>query len=548
MMNWLKQVWHVAKKDVRQFRWLLSVQVLATVMAVMAVVGPSSHMGGPGFPRAFPTSLDWYMVLIGLAILISAVVVQADSPSRSDAFWASRPLHPLAVLVAKGATLGVFLLAIPLVAEAMLLSKHAVPSAEMVSMLAQSLVTQAGIVVGAATLAALTANLSAFFMVGIGAGVAAAAVSSFMDNLLGGAFETLAPVEMAAPVLGLGLVVLAHQYSSRNLRRSVIGATLGGVMGLAIVGWTSGGYAEVSERPVTAPPDVVRTDLRWGAFEVEPVIRSNEAQPTSWTLSTTLRLADADPRFEYNLIGATMRLHLDDGTVIWQRIRRRTGLSPRGVRPGDLEWPLETLLTRHDVNEELADGEVAGVRIEVARLSLVELQSLSEHGGRLEFAGRVDALVLEDWGSLPLTPGAELNRETSRFRIQSIRPPGGSGPLLRFLSETTRSYLDIPEGGFTGYSNFALVNRELGVGFVVPVQTRGQRHAMVFAGGATATAFSHELDVPLIFSERGQVPAVDETWLRGAELMVMPAVSVGGYPIVAELEDVRIVLDESRMR
>ena len=97
MMSWLTQVWHVVKKDVRQFRWLLVVQVLATAMAVTAVVGPSSHMGGSGFPRVFPTSLDWYLVLVGLAVLISAVVVQADSPSRSDAFWASRPLHPLAV-------------------------------------------------------------------------------------------------------------------------------------------------------------------------------------------------------------------------------------------------------------------------------------------------------------------------------------------------------------------------------------------------------------------------------------------------------------------
>ena len=332
------------------------------------------------------------------------------------------------------------------------------------------------------------------------------------------------------------MAVLAHQYSSRNLRRSVVGATLASVIGVAIIGWTSGGYTELSEMPITAPPDVVRTDLRWGAFEVEPVTRSNAAQPTSWTLWTTVRLADADPRFEYNLLGGTARLHLADGTVIWQRIGRRTGLSPRGVRPGDLEWAFE------------ASDDEAGARIGVARLSLVELQSLAAHGGRLEFEGRVDALAVEDWGSLPLTPGAELNRESSRFRILSVRPPGGSGPFLRFFGETTRSYLDIPEGGHTGYTSFALVNRELGVGLVVPVQSRGQGHAMVFAGGSTAIAFAHELDVPLIFLESGQVPAVDETWMRGAELMVMPAVSVGGYPIVAELEDVRIELDESVLR
>ncbi|MEE8146315.1 MAG: hypothetical protein V3T24_01825, partial [Longimicrobiales bacterium] len=428
-MSWLTQVWHVAKKDVRQFRWLLALQVLATVMAVPAVVGSGSHIGGPGFPLSFP-SLDWVMVLAGLAVLISAVVVQADSPSRSDAFWASRPLDPLAVLMAKGATLGVFLLAIPLVAEAMLLLWHAVSPSEMVPMLAESLISQAGIVVAAATLAALTANLSAFFMVGLGAGVAGAAVIRVIDSLVGRAFDTLAPVEVLAPVLVLGAAVLAHQYSSRNLRRSVVGATLGGVIGLSILGWTSVGYAELSEMPVTAPPDVVRTDLRWGAFEVEPVSRSNAAQPTSWTLSTTVRLADADPRFEYNLLGATARLHLADGTVIWRRIRRRTRLSPSGERPGNLEWPFEA-----------SDDRAAGARIEVARLSLVELQSLAAHGGRLEFDGRVDALAIDDWGSLPLTAGAELKRESSRFRVLSVRPPGGSGSFLRFFAETTRSYL-----------------------------------------------------------------------------------------------------------
>ncbi len=228
MMSWLMQVWHVAKKDVRQFRWLLALQVLATVMTVTAVGASSNHMGGPGFPRMFPSpSLDWWVVLVGLAVFISAVVVQADSPSRSDAFWASRPLHPMAVLMAKGVTLAVFLLAIPLVGEVMLLSQHAVSPAEMVPMLAESLASQAGIVVAAATLAALTANLSAFFMVGLGAGVAAAAVGGVIDTVLGNTFDTLAPVEMLVPVLVLGLAVLAHQYSSRNLRRSFVGATLG---------------------------------------------------------------------------------------------------------------------------------------------------------------------------------------------------------------------------------------------------------------------------------------------------------------------------------
>ncbi len=165
-MSWWKQVWHVTKKDVREFRWVLGVQVLATVMAAAMVVDSGSH-GGPragGILLGLSNLVNPSMVLAGIAVLISALVVQADSPSRSDAFWASKPLHPLAVLTSKAVTLGVFLLALPLVAEAIALRQHAVSPAQMVPLLAESVISQAGIVVGAAALAALTANLSTFFV------------------------------------------------------------------------------------------------------------------------------------------------------------------------------------------------------------------------------------------------------------------------------------------------------------------------------------------------------------------------------------------------
>ncbi len=541
MMSWWTQVWHIAKKDVLQFRWLLALQVLATVMAATAVLDPGSHGGRPGFSRTISVGLDNiggpYMVLVGLAIFISAVVVQADSPSRSDAFWASRPLHPLAVLMAKGATLGVFLLGIPLVAEAIVLSEHAVSPVAMVPMLAESVIAQGGFVVAAATLAALTANLSAFVMAGLGAGVAGAAVIGVINNIDSDAFETLAPVEVLAPVLALGVAVLAYQYSSRNLRRSVVGVTLGSVVGLGILGWTGAGYTRMSEMPVTASPDVVRTDLRWGPFEVEPVPTSNGGEPQTWALRTTLRLADADARLEYVLLGATARLHMRDGTVHRRANPRRIELSPYRQWPGDFEWLFEP-----------PDDGAPMVGIEVAHLSWEEVQSLAANGGRFEFDGRVEVLAAEEWGSLPLTVGAERTGESSRLRVLSVRPAGGSGPFLTFFGETTQSYLDIPDGGRTSYTRYALVNRELGEGLVTPVVPRGFGHAMLFAGGSLALARVHELDVPWVFTESGRERAVDETWTDGAELMIMPTVSVGGYPVVAELEDVRIELDEEGLR
>ena len=65
---------------------------------------------------------------------------------------------------------------------------------------------------------------------------------------------------------------------------------------------------------------------------------------------------------------------------------------------------------------------------------------------------------------------------------------------------------------------------------------------------SVATGVLHDVGILWIFQESGQVPAVDATWMRGAELMIIPSVSVGGYPIVAELDDVHIELDQSALR
>ena len=211
----------------------------------------------------------------------------------------------------------------------------------------------------------------------------------------------------------------------------------------------------------------------------------NGGEPQTWALRTTLRLADADARLEYVLLGATARLHMADGTVHRRANPRRIELSPYGQWPGDFEWLFEP-----------SDDGASMVGIEVAHLSWEDVQSLAANGGRFEFEGRVEVLAAEEWGSLPLTVGAERTGESSRLRVLSVRPAGGSGPFLTFFGETTQSYLDIPDGGRTSYTRYALVNRELGEGLVTPVVPRGFGHAMLFAGGSLALARVHELDVP----------------------------------------------------
>ena len=52
-----------------------------------------------------------------------------------------------------------------------------------------------------------------------------------------------------------------------------------------------------------------------------------------------------------------------------------------------------------------------------------------------------------------------------------VRRPGGSGPLLRFFGETMHTYPGISVGGRMDFTRYALVNRGLGEGLVVPVKS-----------------------------------------------------------------------------
>jgi hypothetical protein len=92
-MNWHSQVLHVAVKDVRMGWWMILLFAVVVAAATAAAVERPVAFADVGFP--------WTLLGHVLAVVLCAVFVQADSPSRSDAFWVTRPLYPSAVLAAR---------------------------------------------------------------------------------------------------------------------------------------------------------------------------------------------------------------------------------------------------------------------------------------------------------------------------------------------------------------------------------------------------------------------------------------------------------------
>jgi hypothetical protein len=207
-MSWLAQVRHVAWKDIRQSRWILLVYVLIVTLATEQIVGPIDVE-----VSFLPTTL--LLVLLGIAG--SAVFVQSDSPSRSDAFWASRPFYGSA-LAAEKVTMLALLLAIGLGGEIIALEAFHVATGEFVATLAASVLTYGAWLLAAAMLGAVTRDLRTFtvsiIVVVVVSGIAG-------TTLLSGHAQE--PVIRLLAFIGavLGLIVFTLMYERRTRSRAL---------------------------------------------------------------------------------------------------------------------------------------------------------------------------------------------------------------------------------------------------------------------------------------------------------------------------------------
>lgn len=538
-MSMWKQVWHVMKKDVRQFRWLIAAQVLATGAATYSAMSPAVHQGQvPWMTREFAIQGAWSALMMFLAVMLTVFVVQADSPSRSDAFWASRPLRPLAVLLAKAATVIAFAVAVPAVGEVIVLASHDVTGADMVPLIGDGALLLLGMLVGAAVLAALTTDTAAFFAAGVAAVVGFTVVGFAVERLVfPSAFNDMTPVPVA--LLGglLGGSVLAYQYQRRNVRRSAWATVVGSVAGIVLLGAISA--PAMNSGAATVSSDIIRSDVRWGDFDVEPLPRGRADAGEAWALRTTIQLGDVDPRYEYALRTGFARLTLADGTELQSRIRsgplltsasgglvaawNELPLSPAGAGPVGSEWTVDPL------------AELVAERLVVAHLSQAQLDLLRAEGGRLDLVrARVDVKTASEIGTLPLEMGATAEAPGQRFSVLSVGTAGSAGSMADIRWERVREYMDRQVFMPLDYVGYAFVDPATRDGVMAP-STRQYRlgHAAVFVGGWSTLSYTVAVETPTVFEDGRTVPARSADWFANSELLLIGVSSIGDYPIEA---------------
>lgn len=509
-MKWHAQVVHVARKDLRMAGWL----ILAYVAVVVgATASTTEWVVIPG--TASPLWM-FVLVLLGMNILVS--LVQADSPARSDAFWATRPLYPLAVFGAKIAVALLLLLGLALLGQLVALLAHDVAAPDLPGLLAESALSYGRWLGVAAVIAALTRDLRTFLVVlvvgtiawGMGTGIIASRMgpreapgSSLILNI--------------AAVVSM-LLVLAHQYVTRNVRW---GVSIAGLLAFA-----SMLYPLAGSRASSASQEVPN-HLRLTGIRMEEV-RFQQMTGGGTQARLRLRLQGASKFHRYALISPAVRLHLPNGST--EDISMDQPFVPPGTPTLPFTEEFQWLGAHNSPGDSLFTLSID--------LSESQREALSRSGTRLVLRGAVEVQEPRVLPLLRLHPGVVAARRGERVRVEGVeRTAEDPSVKVRLSSVSSSRSPDSRRPGLFWAEPFtyALLNPQRREALAL---TRGASSgsdlALVLPGPRTSTETT-ELR-PVQRYPKTSLAQVGEEWLTQARLLIVRWAPVGSYPVTIETQ------------
>lgn len=242
---------HLLRWDARRLRWILalwtSVVVAYTVLVGLrpfASVDPSARES-----FAVADSILWLaMMLISFGLV--SLVIHAHPTVGSDAFWMTRAIPPGSLLASKLVLISLSLLAVPSVADAVLLATHQMPLSTSAGVIAQETSLRIVLLMLLVSGAVYTRSLAHFTLLCVGILLAIAAAVGTTAALVMRGLEEGPPVRtpartvedpsalviFSALFIVAAVIMLAVQYRTRLKRRSLaVGA---GAVGVALlVAW-----------------------------------------------------------------------------------------------------------------------------------------------------------------------------------------------------------------------------------------------------------------------------------------------------------------------
>jgi hypothetical protein len=494
-MTFLGEIWHIVKKDIRQSWWLFGAYLTLIAAATVGAVSGEELAGG---------KLQWAAVLlIFTGPFIAAVLIQSDSPTVADAFWASKPFRPSAMLGAKLLLVVGLLLLLPLIGQWLGLVAFDVPRVEQRSILLASAVIYGLVLLLSTFLAALTPDLKSFVLGVVAFLIAILVLSILMSDT--GEWWGASFIRIAAATLGLAgiamLLVLLY------LRRNVPAARKFGVLalGLLLLGSISTGNSEPSR-----PPGEGSIMHPVGKASVAIALRDTAAIAWEGRVHLRITLVGADSGQRFRLDRPRTRFFLHDGTTVTMPLWE---LGATILYSGPPELPnirsLQEDLSRISGPTTGVDHEVSG---ELRRSLISGIDSV-------QLTGTLTRLEPRIFATLPLRVGAAVRRDGQSTKISALAL-GSPDVLLEVEMRTVGTARDRANwmNETTGPNAF-LVNQARGEGMGLPRKGSNSNPGILVLPAAGVQQGSIRYMAPR--TRNGGPNWPDAQWLSAAKLMLL---------------------------
>jgi hypothetical protein len=501
------QVWHVFIKDVRQQRWLLLIYLLLVIVATGHALEWRALENGV---------FGGTMMIVGLVVLLLvAAVIQGDSPTRSDAFWASHPLDPYAVLGAK-VLFALVVLAIAVIGQAIAIQSFAPTAADTGELVVHPALSLAAVMLVAALVASLTRDLRTFLVAAIVLPIVTALTMAVVTAYVRtpAAFRTrnavMIGVRWVALVLAAALIVWLYRTRDSRWWTRVGGYVL---VGIAAVTLFVGGVVRAgsSRNEAANAPTAPRARL----WLMLPADRMNE-DPAQ--LSLVLEMPPLPEQLHLAVHAPSASVHFRDGssaevTLGYGYMQFIGGSAARPIIPG-VRW--------------LADaGRSPPLRIPLrGMLTPAQRLALDAGGASVVVSATVEVDTIEAGIPLPLATGRVVKRDGRRTTIDRWSHYGAQPEIS--LHSTSLSGDDTQSEIEQG-QDYALINRRRGEALPLNRLETGLSIDGLVLPATTLTTSRARLTDTRGSTAAAELPADD--WYRDAELLPIVHRTLGSYPV-----------------
>ncbi len=513
-MTSFRQALHVMGKDLRESRYVLGAYLAITALATLAAVKPDWLNAGTGTSAGV-------LLLPVVGMIVVASLVQGDSPTRADAFWASRPLNPSAVLAAKIMLTIAIVVAIPLLGQIAALVARQTDSGILTETVAVSAWTYTKWLTVAFLAAAMTRDLKTFVLTIAAVPLIILALIAWtitrsrgtaVGFLIGSRTDYYASWSVIAAGAAGCAALLLYLYRTRDARPRTW------VAGLACV-------FLIMQTPGERPPRAEVTDTQ------APVAR------TTFTIATARfigRSQSGKPVYPLELTADSVpqlqRLTLVSGSAI---VRGRSGSTAHQILDRS-RFGLSLWSTAHALTDVTWLRERA-IRVGSIAFGLDETDSLrsivNDGVADVQIDGRILVRIPGPADTLELRPGSSVARNGSTVTISKWSFADGGATLL--LAESSLPANFDPFWSRGDQTEFALVNERRHEAVVLNNQGGGSTGGWLVLPGVQVSTGELTYKTPLSRPEEDSTMITDD-WFRDAHLVISHWVSLGSYPIHAE--------------